>query len=83
MFTKAFPGMLAGTAAGNPAFVAGPVNWSAALISHHLVVLNAIFAAVQVALGLGIAWRPRSGWRWPPGAPPAARSPWPSPWATC
>jgi hypothetical protein len=58
MFTKAFPDMLAGTSAGNPAFVASPVNWSAALITHHLVVLNAIFATVQVALGLGIAWRP-------------------------
>src|SRR5512135_1043792 len=58
MFTKAFPDMLAGTSAGNPAFVASPVNWSAALITHHLVMLNAIFAATQVALGLGIAWRP-------------------------
>ena len=58
MFTKAFPEMLAGTSAGNPAFVASPVNWSAALITHHLVVLNAIFATIQVALGLGIAWRP-------------------------
>ena len=58
MFTKAFPGMLAGTSAGNPAFVASPVNWSAALITHHLVVLNALFATIQVALGLGIAWRP-------------------------
>jgi Cu+-exporting ATPase len=58
MFTKAFPGMLAGTSAGNPAFVASPVSWSAALITHHLVVLNAVFAAIQVALGLGIAWRP-------------------------
>jgi len=58
MFTKAFPDMLAGTSAGNPAFVVSPVNWSAALITHHLVVLNAIFATIQVALGLGIAWRP-------------------------
>jgi hypothetical protein len=58
MFTKAFPEMLAGSAAGNPAFVASPVNWSATLITHHLVVLNAVFAAIQVALGLGIAWRP-------------------------
>jgi hypothetical protein len=58
MFTKAFPGMLAGTSAGNPAFVASPVNWSATLITHHLVVLNALFATIQVALGLGIAWRP-------------------------
>ncbi|HEU5392172.1 MAG TPA: hypothetical protein VFV73_40405 [Streptosporangiaceae bacterium] len=58
MFTRAFPDMLAGTSAGNPAFVASPVTWSAALITHHLVVLNAVFATVQVALGLGIAWRP-------------------------
>jgi hypothetical protein len=58
MFTKAFPAMLAGTAAGNPAFVARPITWSATLITHHLVVLNAIFATIQVALGLGIAWRP-------------------------
>ena len=33
MFTKAFPDMLAGTSAGNPAFVASPVTWSAALIT--------------------------------------------------
>jgi hypothetical protein len=58
MFTKAFPAMLAGTAAGNPAFVASPITWSATLITHHLVVLNAIFATIQVVLGLGIAWRP-------------------------
>jgi hypothetical protein len=58
MFTKAFPAMLAGTAAGNPAFVASPITWSATLVTHHLVVLNAIFATIQVALGLGIAWRP-------------------------
>jgi len=58
MFTAAFPHMLAGTSAGNPAFVARPAGWSAALITHHLVVLNASFAAIQVALGLGIAWRP-------------------------
>jgi hypothetical protein len=50
--------MLAGTSAGNPAFVASPVHWSATLITHHLVVLNAVFATIQVALGLGIAWRP-------------------------
>ena len=42
MFTKAFPAMLAGTAAGQPAFVASPITWSATLITHHLVVLNAL-----------------------------------------
>jgi hypothetical protein len=58
MFSKAFPQMLAAASAGNPAVVAGPVNWSANLVDHHLVLLNAFFATVQLALGLGIAWRP-------------------------
>jgi hypothetical protein len=58
MFSKAFPQMLAGTSSGNPAVVASPITWSATFIDHHLVAVNAIFATVQVALGLGIAWRP-------------------------
>jgi len=58
MFTKAFPQMLAGTSGGNPAIIASPINWSAGLITHHLGVLNAMFATIQVAIGLGIAWRP-------------------------
>ena len=58
MFTKAFPQMLGDSAHGNPAAVAAPITWSAGFIGHHLVVLNAVFATVQVALGLGIAWRP-------------------------
>ena len=58
MFTKSFPDMLAESAHGNPGVVAGPITWSASLIDHHVVVLNAIFATTQLALGLGIAWRP-------------------------
>jgi len=58
MFTRSFPGMLAESAHGNPAVVAGPITWSAHLIDHHVVVLNALFATTQLALGLGIAWRP-------------------------
>ncbi len=58
MFTKAFPQMLAGSSSGNPAVVASPIAWSATFIDHHLVVVNAIFATTQLALGLGIAWRP-------------------------
>jgi hypothetical protein len=58
MFGKGFPQMLAGNAAGNPAFVAIPITWSAGFIDHHLVALNAVFALIQLALGLGIAWRP-------------------------
>jgi len=58
MFTTSFPGMLAESARGNPAVVATPITWSANLIDHHVAVLNAVFATVQLALGLGIAWRP-------------------------
>jgi hypothetical protein len=58
MFTKAFPQTLAAASAGNPAVVASGVNWSANLVDHHLILLNALFATIQLALGLGIAWRP-------------------------
>ena len=58
MFGHGFGQMLVGGAHGNPAIVARPVSWSAAFIDHHVAVLNAVFAAIQVLLGLGIAWRP-------------------------
>jgi hypothetical protein len=58
MFTKGFNQMLAGTAAGNPAIIAKPITWDATLIAHHPVLLNAIFATIQLLLGLGIAFRP-------------------------
>jgi hypothetical protein len=58
MFTKSFPQMLAESAQGNPAVIASPITWSGNIIGHHVVVLNAVFATIQLALGLGIAWRP-------------------------
>ncbi len=58
MFTKGFNQMLAGTAAGNPAVIAKPITWDANLVDHHMVLLNTIFATIQVLLGLGIAFRP-------------------------
>ncbi len=58
MFTKAFGQMLAGTAAGNPVVIASPINWDARLVEHHAVALNAIFATIQLLIGLGIACRP-------------------------
>lgn len=57
MFSRAFPQMLAATAQGNPAVIAGPITWSARLIDHHMA-MNAVFATIQLLLGLGIAWRP-------------------------
>ena len=50
MFSRAFPQMLASAARGNPAVIAGPITWSARLIDHHLVAMNAIFAAIQLLL---------------------------------
>ena len=44
-------------ASGNPGVVASPINWNATLVERHLVLLNAIFATIQVLLGMGIAWR--------------------------
>jgi hypothetical protein len=58
MFTKGFSQMLAGTADGNPTVIAKPITWDANLIGHHMVALNAVFATIQLLLGLGIAYRP-------------------------
>jgi hypothetical protein len=58
MYTRAFGRMLAGTAAGNPGVVASPIGWDARLVEHHDVLLNTIFATIQLLLALGIAFRP-------------------------
>ena len=50
--------MLAATAPGNPGVIARPITWDATLVEHHAVALNAIFATIQLLLGLGIALRP-------------------------
>jgi hypothetical protein len=50
--------MLAGSADGNPALVADSVRWAAGIIERSPVTTNAAFATIQLALGLGIAWRP-------------------------
>ena len=57
MFTKAFTQMIGATAAGNPRLIAGRITWNANLVEHHLVLVNATFATIQLLLGLGIAYR--------------------------
>ncbi len=58
-FTKAFGNqMLSMTARGNPSVIAHPITWSGSTIAHHAVVTDSLFVLVQVAIGLGIAWRP-------------------------
>jgi hypothetical protein len=58
MFSKAFGQSLAVTAPGNPGVIARPITWDASLVEHHAVLLNAVFATIQLLLGLGIAFRP-------------------------
>jgi hypothetical protein len=60
MFTpgaKGFSGMLASVANGNPKPVASSITWSASVVDHHTVAANTAFAAIQILIGLGIAWR--------------------------
>jgi hypothetical protein len=58
MFSHAFSQMIGGTASGNPGVVASPITWNATLVAHHAVLLNSIFATIQLLLAIGIAWRP-------------------------
>lgn len=58
MFSKNFAAQtLQPAALGSPGWIATPVTWSAQLIEDHPVPANAAFALIQVALGLGIAYR--------------------------
>jgi hypothetical protein len=58
MFGPGFAQMLRSSAAGSPVFVTGPADWAAGVIAAHPVTANSAFAAIQLLLGLGIAWRP-------------------------
>ena len=58
MFSKGFAQMLGATGPGNPGVIAGPISWAARIIAQHGIVTNAIFAAIQLLIALGIAFRP-------------------------
>jgi hypothetical protein len=58
MYTTMFGEMIGDSATGNPGVIASPISWNAALVEHHLVLLNTVFATIQLLLGLGIAYRP-------------------------
>jgi hypothetical protein len=63
MFTRAFGNqMIAGAAVGNPDGLAHQITWAARTIGHHPVASNTVFALIQLALALGIAWRPTVKW---------------------
>ena len=58
-FTKSFGlQMISGMSSGNPSVIARPIIWSGAAIGHHAVLADAVFAVVQTAIAVAIAWRP-------------------------
>ncbi|NEN05951.1 hypothetical protein G3T36_08695 [Diaminobutyricibacter tongyongensis] len=58
MFTPAFATqVLAAAANGNPGWLASPIRWASGIVEHEPVLINTGFAALQLAIGLGIAWR--------------------------
>jgi hypothetical protein len=59
MFGRGFvTGVLTPAEAGNPGAVASPALWAARLISHDVPAWNSAFAVIQVAVALGLLWRP-------------------------
>jgi hypothetical protein len=59
MFGKAFViQQLIPAQAGNPAAVASPAMWANRLILHDVAAWNAAFAVIQLAIAVGLLWRP-------------------------
>jgi hypothetical protein len=59
MFTRAFATkVIYASAAGSPAPIAGPVRAASQLMLHNPVAWNAAFAVTQLALAVGLLWRP-------------------------
>jgi len=58
MYSTMFGQMIGDGATGNPGVIASPISWNANLVEHHQVLLNTVFATIQLLLGLGIAYRP-------------------------
>lgn len=57
MFTRAFSGMLAMAAAGQPGIVAGPVTLASQAVAAAPAAWNAAFATIQLALAVGLLFR--------------------------
>lgn len=58
MYSKGFIQMLTGMTAGQPSWLASSMSWSAHTVGNNLTVFNTMFALVQVAIGLGLLFRP-------------------------
>lgn len=58
MYGKSFIAMLTGMTAGQPGWVHDSVTWGAHTLQSDQVLWNTLFALVQVAIGLGLLYRP-------------------------
>ena len=58
MYGKGFIQLIQGLTGGQPAWVASSVNWGATTLQSNQVLLNTLFALVQVVIGFGILYRP-------------------------
>jgi hypothetical protein len=59
MYSRSFVSqVLDPTATGNPAVFAGPALWADRLIAHDLPVWNTASALTQLAIAVGLLWRP-------------------------
>ena len=58
MFGPGFANMLANAAAGNLAVISSPILWTSHLVAHDPVPWNTMFALTQLAIAVGLLWRP-------------------------
>lgn len=59
MFGAGFAGQIIAPAGdGQPGWVAGGVHWAAGLIGAQPALWNTLFALIQIAIGVGLLWRP-------------------------
>jgi hypothetical protein len=59
MFTRGadgFSGMLRGTAAGNPAWIAHTITWTASVVDHQPILTNALFVGIQFLIAFGLVY---------------------------
>ena len=58
MYSNGFIQTLTDTRPGQPHWVAGPISWATGITQGNLDVFNTLFALTQLAIGLGLLYRP-------------------------
>jgi hypothetical protein len=58
MYGTGFIGMLRGLTSGQPYWISSSMTWGINALHSHQILFNTLFAVVQVAIGLGILYRP-------------------------